>query len=78
MRVRIRLQPRASRNELGEWRRDPAGGGAVRIARVTAPPVDGKANAALIRLLAKEYDVAPSSIRILQGETSRDKLVEIP
>lgn len=78
MRVRIRLQPRASRNELGEWRQDPAGGEPVRIARVTAPPIDGKANAALIRLLAKEYGVPKSRIRIVRGESSRDKLIELP
>lgn len=74
----MRLQPRASRNELAEWRDDPESGERIRIARVTAPPVDGKANAALIRLLAKEYGVPKSRIRIVQGETSRNKVVELP
>lgn len=78
MRIRIRLQPRAARNELAGWRDDPEGGEPIRIVRVTAPPVDGKANAALIRLLAKEYGVPKSRIRIVQGETSRDKVVELP
>ena len=40
--------------------------------------MDGKANKALIALLAKEFKVPKSKIRILQGETSRDKLVELP
>lgn len=78
MRLRVRLQPRAAKNELAGWREDPESGERVRIARVTAPPVDGKANAALIRLLAKEYGVPKSRVRILQGESSRDKLVELP
>ncbi len=78
LRLRIRLQPRASRNELGGWREDPETGEQIRLARVTAPPVDGKANVALVRLLAKEYGVPKSKIRILQGEASREKLVELP
>lgn len=45
---------------------------------MTAAPVDGKANAALIRLLAREFRVPKSKIRILHGETSRDKLIELP
>ena len=44
---------------------------------VTAPPVDGKANKALIKFLAEVLDVAKSSITILRGQTSRIKLVEI-
>jgi uncharacterized protein (TIGR00251 family) len=45
---------------------------------VTAPPVDGKANKALIALLAKEFKAPKSKIKIVQGETSRDKLIELP
>lgn len=78
MKIRVRLQPRASKNELAGWREDPATGQRVRVARVTAPPVDGKANAALIRLLADEYGVPKSGIHILRGESAREKLVEIP
>lgn len=44
---------------------------------MTAPPVDGKANKALIKLLADEFRIPKSGIRIVQGETSRDKLVEL-
>lgn len=78
LRIRVRLQPRAARNELAGWRDDPATGERVRIARVTAPPVDGRANAALISLLADEYGVPKSKVRILRGESARDKLVELP
>ncbi|MCB0859602.1 MAG: DUF167 domain-containing protein [Solirubrobacterales bacterium] len=75
--MRVRLQPKASRNELKGWKEDPESGERILQARVTAPPVDGKANKALIALLAKEFKTPKSKIRIVQGETSRDKLVEL-
>ena len=69
--LRVRLQPRARRNEVvGE--RD----GAVLI-RVTAPPVDGKANEALCRLVAKKAGVAPSRVTLLRGHTARDKTLDV-
>lgn len=46
-------------------------------ARVSAPPVDGKANRALCRLIAKRVGVAPSRVSILRGEKARDKLVRV-
>lgn len=46
-------------------------------ARVTAPPVDGKANRALCKLIAKRLGVAPSRVSVVRGEKSRDKLVRI-
>lgn len=76
-RIRVRLQPRASRNEVKGVAAGPDGED-VLVCRVTAPPVDGKANAALIRLLAAEFGVPKSRVRIVRGETSRDKLVELP
>jgi uncharacterized protein YggU (UPF0235/DUF167 family) len=50
--------------------------GAV-VIRVSAPPVDGKANDALCRLLAERAGVAPSSVRVVRGQGSRDKVVEV-
>ena len=50
--------------------------GAV-VIRVTAPPVDDRANEALCRLIAKTARVAPSSVTIARGRTSRDKLVRV-
>lgn len=76
-RIRVRLQPKASRNEIKGYKEDPETGDQVLQVRVTAPPVDGKANAALIKLLSKEFKTPKSKIRIIQGETSRDKLVEL-
>ena len=77
-RIRVRLQPRASRNEVAGYKGDPNTGEQVLQVRVTAPPVDGKANKALIALLAREFKTPKSKIAIVQGETSRDKLIELP
>jgi uncharacterized protein (TIGR00251 family) len=70
-RIAVRLQPRASRDEIA---RSHAG---VVVVRVTAPPVEGKANDALRRLLAKRTGVAPSRVKIVRGQTTREKLVEV-
>ncbi len=67
----IRIQPRASKNEI--VRRE---GGGLKI-RLTAPPVDGAANEALIRFLADTFSVPKSQVEIASGHTSRDKVVRI-
>jgi uncharacterized protein len=69
--LQVRLQPRARRDEVVGER-----GGAVAI-RVTAPPVDGNANDALCRLIAKAAGVAPSKVTIVRGHGSRDKVVRV-
>jgi uncharacterized protein (TIGR00251 family) len=67
----VRLQPRARKDEVvGE--RD----GRIAI-RVTAPPVDGKANEALCRLIAKAANVAPSRVTVVRGHTGRNKVVRV-
>ena len=68
--LRIRLTPRAAREAVGPVRDD-----GVVLVRVTAAPVDGKANAAVCRLLAKRAGVAASAVSIVRGQTSRDKVV---
>lgn len=45
--------------------------------RVTAPPVDGRANDALCRLVAKAAGVAPSRVHVIRGQTARDKVIEV-
>jgi len=79
----VRVQPRASRDAIGgQWpaTADETGGagqaGALKV-RLTAPPVDDRANAALCRLLAEALGVAVSSVRIVSGERSRSKRVEV-
>ncbi len=67
----VNLQPRASRNEIA----GPLGN-ELRI-KVTAPPVDGAANEALVRFLAEELECARSGIEIVRGQTSRHKVLSI-
>lgn len=69
----VRVQPRASSTGLA----GPYGDRAVRI-RVASPPVDGAANEELVEFLAGLFERAPSSVELLRGHTSRDKVVRIP
>jgi uncharacterized protein YggU (UPF0235/DUF167 family) len=70
-RIEVRLQPRASRDELLGLRNG------VLQARVCAAPVDGEANAALCRLIARRAGVAPSRVEVIRGERARLKLVRV-
>jgi uncharacterized protein len=70
-RIAVRVQARARRDELVEVRDD------VLIARVTAPALEGRANRALRRLIARRLDVAPTRVRVVRGERSREKLIEV-
>ena len=67
----VKLQPRASANEIGE----PLGA-ELRI-RVTAPPVDAAANEALVRLLAEVLDCPRSRVELLRGHASRHKQIKL-
>ncbi len=67
----MRLQPRASSNEIGE-----AIGNELKI-KVTAPPVDSAANEALLRLLKEKLDCPRNALQLLRGQTSRHKTVFI-
>jgi len=67
----IKVQPRASRDELAE----PLGD-ALKV-RITAPPVDGKANAHLIGFLAKTFGVAKSAVLLESGDTGRNKRLRV-
>ncbi|MEO7083343.1 MAG: DUF167 domain-containing protein [Gemmatimonadaceae bacterium] len=71
VRFLVRVQPRASRNEVVG-----AHGDAVKI-RLTAPPVDGAANDKLVIFLSELLAVGRHSIMIVSGETSRSKLIEV-
>jgi uncharacterized protein (TIGR00251 family) len=69
--IDILVQPRASREKIG-----PMHDGRIKIA-VTAPPVDGEANAAVIELLARQLGIARSSIEVVAGASSRRKTIKI-
>jgi uncharacterized protein (TIGR00251 family) len=68
----IRVQPKASSDEIV----GPQGDDSIKI-RITAPPVDGKANQHLIKFLAKAFGVAKSRVTLIKGETGRDKRLAI-
>ena len=70
MRINVRVIPRSSKN-LIEWE-----DGGLKV-HLTAPPVDGAANAALIALLAQCLAVHKGDILIVRGTTSRSKIIEI-
>jgi uncharacterized protein (TIGR00251 family) len=71
VRFSVRVQPRASHNEIaGVY------GNALRI-RLSAPPVDGVANEALVKFLADTFAVGRRAVKILAGERSRSKIIEI-
>ena len=76
MRLQVRLTPRARVDRLGGVTR-LADGAAVLQAAVTAPPEDGRANEALLRLLAREWHLARRDLSITTGGKSRTKLVHI-
>jgi hypothetical protein len=67
----LRVQPRASRNAFAGVMGD-----AIKLA-ITAPPVDGKANQAVIQYLSDLFRVPKSSIEIVSGETGRNKVIAI-
>jgi uncharacterized protein (TIGR00251 family) len=69
--LKVYLQPKASKNEVVGPYRD-----GIKV-KVTAPPVEGKANETLIRLLAKEFGTSPSCIKIIKGPHSREKTLRI-
>ena len=70
-RVAIRVTARARADEIAGVRADAV------VVRVKAPPVDGRANEAVRKLLAKRLGVPRGSVRIARGASSRDKLVEV-
>lgn len=71
MLINVRVIPRARQNKV-----TVDSDGTVRVHTVAAP-ADGQANDAVIKMLAKYYDVPKTSIKIIRGQTSRDKVIEI-
>lgn len=73
MRIPVRVTPRASRDGIAGF--DDAG---TLLVRVTAPPADGAANAAVTKLLARVLDLPSRDIVLVSGASSRQKLFEVP
>ncbi len=71
IRITVQVKPRASRNRVEGWKDD------VLVVRLTSPPVEGAANNALLKLLAKKLGIARGRLEIVGGQRSRSKIVEI-
>jgi len=76
VRVRVRVAPRAAANRVDGIVGDGEGGAFLKVA-VTAPPEGGKANAALIKLLSREWRLPKSSLVVTAGASERRKTVSI-
>jgi uncharacterized protein (TIGR00251 family) len=68
--INVRVTPKAKQNLI------KPDGDILRV-YITAAPTDGKANQAVIKLLAAHFNVAKSNIKIIRGDTSKDKVIEI-
>jgi hypothetical protein len=71
MRIYVKVSPRSSKNEVikiseGEYK-----------VRLTAPPIDNKANEMLLNILADHFNVSKSSLQIVGGKSAKTKIVEI-
>lgn len=66
--INIKISPNSSKNEI------ITDGSIIKI-KISAPPVDGKANKALIEFLSKNFKIPKTSIKILKGETSKEKTI---
>jgi uncharacterized protein (TIGR00251 family) len=69
--VDVAVKPRSSREGVGPVQADRL------VVSVNAPPVDGKANEAVVRVLAETFGVPRSAVTIVRGETGRKKTVRI-
>lgn len=72
--IPLRVTPNAPKEAVEGWMEDAHGERWLKV-KVTCVPEDGKANAAVIKLLAKRWKIAPSSLELVAGQTSRYKRV---
>ncbi|OYD17339.1 hypothetical protein CH333_01130 [candidate division WOR-3 bacterium JGI_Cruoil_03_44_89] len=71
MRITVRVIPRARKRDI---KKQPDGSYKI---KVLSPPIDGRANSEVIDVIAKEYGVKRSKVKIISGEKRREKVVEI-
>jgi len=76
LRVRLKVQPSARQQGVKGVEADATGASRL-VVQVNAPPVDGKANGAVMKLLAKRWGVSPSLMAVVSGATARQKVREI-
>jgi hypothetical protein len=70
--IKVKVEPRSSRSEVVGMHGD-----SLKV-KLTAPPVEGKANKELIEVLAKKYGLKKRDIEIVSGHSSKNKLVRLP
>jgi uncharacterized protein YggU (UPF0235/DUF167 family) len=75
-RLAVRLTPRGGADRIDGWGEDAQGRPLLKV-RVSAPPVEGEANAALEKLLAKALRLPKSAVAVAAGQTARVKQVQI-
>jgi len=76
LKLRLRVTPKARRNEIGPFVANAQGNAVLKVA-VTAPPADGRANKAVVALLAKTWRLPKSAIDIARGTHDRNKVALI-
>lgn len=77
MKFHVHVNPNAKQNTIVGWETHPLHGRVLRL-RIAAPPREGKANDAIIALLAKELGVSKSLVSLEKGSGSREKTLHIP
>lgn len=77
MKLALKITPGARRNECLGWEGHPQAGTVLKL-KIASPPVDGKANRAIIAYLAELLGLGKSEISLLHGTSGRIKLVEVP
>ena len=75
--IAVRVTPRSSKPGIGEWKAGADGREELEV-RVSAPPADGQANEAVVKLLSKQLGIPKSSVTIVGGETARHKRIALP
>lgn len=70
--ISVRIIPNAAKSEVVGLE------GKTWKIRISSPPIEGRANDALVRFLADKLDIAPSCIEILKGQTSKIKILSVP
>lgn len=77
MKLALKVIPNAKKSEAVGWEKDSRTGRVLRL-RIAAPPVEGKANRAVILFLSSWLGVPRSAVSLLRGDASRLKVVELP
>jgi hypothetical protein len=76
MKISVHITPNAKKSEVLGEEMDLFGGKTLKV-KVSAPPVEGKANKELIKILSEYLDIPKSKISIVSGDKSRNKIIEI-